>query len=314
MPIPTSVWGSRQYLRATLEDEPGTRKTTPGTGEQIWIPITGDNGFSMVKAPSMYEIFSAHSLNESITVDSQLLNTTGSLTVPFYPSQAAFMLAQVADIVSTGTPPVYRKKTMTLDYFNGVNTESYLGVHVQKATLTAKANAGAASWSLNLVAWKPEDSPTALASPAPTVFPTDKPFRLTHTKGLLKVGSTTALVQYNSITMNWENTLAVEACEDENPDIAYGGRKVSFSFDQKFKSTTQQLAYEGVTTSATNEVTFTRADVGSVKFDFNSKVHFSAFSRSHPLGGSAMQTITGMARFDASNSPAGSFEYVITGP
>ena len=310
-----NIHGARQWLRLSKEAVRGERKAEPVEGDQIYLRLDQGNAFSMMMTPAPYQIRGAEALNQVVQSDFQTYTTPGTLNTLFYPSQAGYILGWASELTSSGSPATYSAKTVTIDWFNGKTTRSFLGVHLGELKLTVPSGQPA-RWALSLQGWK-EDTATAevLAEPAFSVFPTDLPFNLSHTSGGFKLGSDTARVQYQSFEWTLTNMLAVTHCESQFPDIDWSGRDSAFTTAFKYKADeTDEATWRNHATLGTkNEITFTRAGSHTVKLDFETRVKLNSYAQERPLEGNVLANISGFSMYD-SNSPAGIFAYTITAP
>lgn len=309
-------WGARQWLRLTKESTYGTFNGSPGTGEQIWMRLTGDNPFTVMPKPQPYEIMSCDALGEPIQEDNQIFFTDGNLTCPAYPSQMAFLLNQLTGIAGSGTPAVYSLPSFTADYFDGARTRRYLGCHMQAGTLAVPATGGPATWNLAIIAWKPDTTNPTLAEPATSVFPTDLPLRLQDSAGAFKLAPADSVrTKYNSFTATWTNTIAREQDETAYPTLLYAGRRNTFQGVFHYLSgETDRAIFEGRTTTTYNQVTFTRAGHHTILLDWKGKGKMKNFQPNFRMQGRSYVTLDMAAFFDPSSGVNSSFSYTVTAP
>lgn len=266
------VWGARQWLRITKEATWGTYDASATEGNIHWIRAAQDNFFTMQPAPVPYDIMSADALNEIIQTDSEQILVTGTLITPLYASQAQSLTDWATKLRSTGTPATYSLDSFTVDHFDGIRTRRYLGTRVTTWNIAGSNSAPVILLSLGLQAWKPDTSNPTLAEPAESVFPTTLPFTFQKTAGTLKIGSATARTNYQSLTLQGQNTLDGQFCEDQYvAGLEYCGRRMSVQARAMYKSgEVDRLAFESQSAQANCEVTFTRGS-STLKFDFAAK-------------------------------------------
>ena len=304
----------RQWLELVKEATYATYDGSAIAADKTWVRLASDGAFSMIPQVEAYTIKSYDARAEAIQYGTNRTLLAGTLTTPFYGSQADLFLRLATGLVGTGSPPNYDLPSFTINHYDGVRTRRYLGCKIASATLNIPTS-GPATWSFSVVAHKPDATNPTLAEPAGTVFPaaTDLPFTLQDTAGGFKVGSNTPRTKYNSITCTFTNVLSGEQTESPYLTHVYGGRDITFGSTFWYESgETDRAAYESATALTIVDLTVARSGGYSVLFDWKGQGRITGYSNNLPMGQKGKASLTVMSMFDP--TPSASFSFTVTPP
>lgn len=286
-------WGSRSWLRLRKETTFGTYN---GAATAIWVPLIGDNAFSLRQQQSIGVIRSAHTGNRPWQRRTNRHTCTGRLTIPLFPSQAAALLGWAVTLTS------HVLDSYTCDFFNGTRYRRYLGVKVAGLSLSSSAEGdeGRVGLAFDLVGQTTATITSGdLAEPADTDFPTDSYFVFQDLGSSgLKVGTTQTT--FSAFNLSIKNILKpIFNSGAYASSILYGGRDVTFDFLPEYTATTLVEAYEGQT-SLDCEATFTLG-ANTVKFDMHDVSYIESAEDQLPLAGEIRQAIRLAAHYSSTN-------------
>ena len=282
-------WGSQSWLALTPETTYGVRDEA---GTATWLRLHRDDAFTMRPAKLRQIIRSADGGNRRVQVVSARTAYVGQLTTLFYPSQAAALIGLATTLASNDLGSV------TLDFFDSVRVQGYLGAKVNNLTITSSADQDYCTLAIGFTAQRLDTALTTLAQPAATVFPTDLPYEHVETAGHVSVAGS-AVTLYRGLTLSIANVLT--PTWDEQPYITslyYAGRDVDFTLDAQYVSTTWRAAFEAQTALAASVAWVRSSPAKSVTFALKTKNYTGSVQDRIPLNGPAYQSIKVETFFD----------------
>jgi hypothetical protein len=285
-------WGAQSWVRGTPELTYGVFDTTNIT--PTWFRLVGDTAFSGMPEPQRKELMSADGGNRPVQNISSRVKAGGKLRTPFYPTQAAALLAFATALTSNDLT------SWTFDHFDSFEAVRYLGAKVETLSLSCAATTdeGILMADFGLIFQKPDTVAPTLAQPAFTVFPTENPYVHKESKTGFTVGGS-ARSRYNNFKWDLKNILAQPFDEDQYISaLSYCGRTNDFSSNFNYSAATDRTAYEAQTAS-TCSILFTKVSPAhTLKLDFSASGRITKRSRTTPLGDLSRQEFNFRSFFD----------------
>lgn len=239
----------------------------------------------MRPAPLRQVIRSADGGNRRRQVVSARTAYAGQLTTLMYPTQAAALLGAALTLTSNDLG------SYTLDFFDSVRVQGYLGAKVASLKIVSQADQDYTVVQIGWVAQRLDPALTVLAQPLDTVFPSEVPYEHVETDGLISVGGS-AISLYRGVTVDVKNVLS--GTWDEKPYITrcyYSGRDVDVSLDVQYVSTAFRAALEAQTALTVSLGWARTSPTKSVTLDLKTKDYVASVADRIPLSGPAYQTI-----------------------
>lgn len=276
-------WGAQSWLKITPETTYGVRN---GAGAATWCRLHADDAFTMRPAPLAQIIRSADGGNRRRQRVAARTAYAGQLTTLMYPTQAAVLLGAAFTLTSNDLG------SYTLDFFDSVRVQGYLGAKVKSLKIVSQADQDYLIVQIGWVAQRLDASLTTLAQPLDNVFPSEVPYEHVETDGLVTVGGS-AIGLYRGITVDVTNVLT--GTWDEKRYITscyYGGRDVDVQVDLQYVSTAFRAALEAQTALTVSLGWARTSPTKSVTLDLKTKDYVAVVADRIPLSGPAYQTVS----------------------
>ena len=159
-------WGAQQWMQITAETTYGTFATG---GAKLYPTLDKPNAFSMRVVPQRQIIRTADGGNRRKFVVASRSVCTGVLNTLMHPDQAAYWATAL-------TPASNALPSYTLDYWDSVRANRYLGAIISDFTITASATADFVPVSITWTAQKRDATFTTFSAPAESSYSTLPPF------------------------------------------------------------------------------------------------------------------------------------------
>jgi hypothetical protein len=289
-------WGAQQWLRLTKETAYGVRQSTPPGTDILYIRLYSDNAFTMRPVPQRQVIRTADAGNRRRQVVAGRKVYSGALNTLFYPSQAPYLLTAATALTSNDLT------SYTVDYFDTVRVQGYLGCKIQSLGITSNATQDYGTLALQIVGQQLDSTFTVFAQPADSTFPTEVPYEHTESAGLLSIGGST-ITKYSALGLTITNVLV--STWDELAYITglyYCGRDVDISVTPQYITTTNRTAYEAQTALSVSVGWSRTSPAHAVTINCESKNYISSLSDQLPLAGVGYQPVTIQTFYDGSAS------------
>jgi hypothetical protein len=285
-----------QAVRATKEVTAGTYQTSPPGSDVAQIRLTGDNAFPGRKEPLPYVLRDVSGSNRPVQTGAPQFSTKGSLTTPFYFSQANVLLPWACTL--SGSPPDL--PSMTFDHKYQMADGS--GTLVYQRMLGCKCRTfrlGATSTPQGSVAMQSYDfdffntatiTSSDFGAIALSAYPTDQPVTFQLSAGGLEL-NTAARTLYSEVSLAVTNLLDPLYDESATPTrIWWGGRDIVLTVKFRLVSQADRAAWNALTALGCSLV-FTDG-VTTVTFDLQGAVRITDVKDDLPMGGAPYQMLT----------------------
>lgn len=291
------AWGAQTWLKITKEASYAVRPVS--APESVWVRLHADDAFTMRPSPMRQIIRSADAGNRRRQVVSARTEYAGKLSTILYPSQAAFLLGAACNLVSNDLA------SYSLDFFDSVRVQGYLGAKVKGLSLSSKADQDYLTLSIDWIAQKLDDSLAALPQPDDASFPDERPYEHYESAGNLTLGGT-ALTKFRGVDLAVNNVL-VPTWDEQRfiSGLYYCGRDVDASLDLQYVSTSFRAALEAQTPLAL-VLKWLRpgTPAKSVTVDLKSRDYVASVADRLPLAGVGYQTVAVQTFYDPSSGVA----------
>lgn len=283
-------WAGQTWCEIVQE---ATYGTFASGGAKLYPVLHGSNAFTMRQVPMRKIIRSADAGNRKRQVVASRRAFTGTLTMPFYPSQAPYIAGMLT--LTSNVLPSY-----SVLFWDSVQAWKFLGLRVASIAISCSAEAEYATVTIAFIGQDRDGTFTVFAQPAQSNYPTDLPYQHVETASNCTL-ATVALAKYKSLNMTFANVL--KPTWDEQAiitDLVYCGRDYSFNFGPQYLTNALRADYSSQ--SALAFVLGWARSAGSFAFSVNceSSTYLANVADDLPLDGPGYATVSGESFFDLS--------------
>jgi hypothetical protein len=211
-------------------------------GATLFPRLYQGDSFTMRPMPLRQVIRTADAGNRRIQVVSARTQVQGTLNTLLYPTQAAYWATA---LTPTGTPAVL--PSYSIEYFDSVRVQRYLGCRVSKFTLTSTSDQDYLSMSVDFIGQILDSTFTTFAQPAQSVYPVEVPYEHAESRANILLGGS-AVTAYKSAVVTITNYLAPQFDESATINsLTYCGRDLDFAIVPQYVATTYRTDFEAQT-------------------------------------------------------------------
>jgi hypothetical protein len=287
-------------VRLTKEATWGVFDGSALSADVLWIDPMGGEACKMQEVPGIVEMRTAGSGTGNPNLRglraAVRYGATGTISGYLHVSQASHIIPW--GFVPAGSPlalPSY-----TIDVNDGVQLQRYLGCRVSQAVVRASVNQDWFMFTYQIVSKKRDTTNPTVADPAPTVYPSDQPFRLQDCDGFVTIDTGSGAVanhEYDGITITARNILyAPHRAGVYISRASYKGRDLDIALNPL---TADNTLWQRFRDQATVSVVIEAQRAGkSLKFDAQDASYIDPFDRSRDFSRDDMDTLTFRAHRD----------------
>jgi Phage tail tube protein len=287
-------WAGATWALLTTESSYGTYNVA---GTTLYPTLDGNNSFTMRPVPQRQIIRTADGGNRRKFVVANRTTCVGKLETVLHPDQCSFWATM---LTPTGSPAAL--PSFTIDYWDSVRAQRYLGAIPDSFTVTTSATQDYAKLSVNFVAQKRDATFTTFAQPAESNYSSLVPYGHVETAGNVKLAGS-AITNYQSMSVTIKNVL--QGTWDEQSFITsllYCGRDLDFTLGPQYTATAYRGDFEAQT-PLTWILKFARTSPShTFTITCETATYLSNIADNLPLGGAAYQTLSAQCFYDAANT------------